>query len=1072
MPPVSRIKQFLLVLIVFTLAMWGLTLHQAAAQSGSPEPKNKAQRSHESQIGIVPEIAKRSSYIGPLSADTKLQMIISFELDDEAGLLQLIDELYDPASPRYHQWLKPEEFGEKFGRSKAEFDQAIEWLKANHFKVETAWPNNLSISFSGTVDVIERAFHIEMGRFHNPGNDHIFYSNRQDPILPPEIESITSSLIGLNDAFESRVGVKTRPSGDSGRQPQKKTVNPLIGPQGKTPDGQSYLNPAELAPELQDKTSDGRFFLSPTDLAVAYNYKPLADAGFRGQGQRVGIVIHSNITEADIALYRETYKLGPANVQRIFTPPYSDPGVNSVGDADVECALDVASISAVAPMAEIDLILIPNLKVESRRAAELYIVNTLGTPVVTESFSECEGATFDMAEQMLMRQAESEGIAFFVSSGDEGIECHSGEDARGLGAAGCPACYDGVTSVGGTQIDGNYNANGNLVSITAEKVWNDFPGVRFNCAGQTTGGGASGGGYSQKVPRPNYQTLASGFVGGVPIVAGRAIPDVAALAGNPVTPIALEKKISYLIRGTSQSSPLWAGMMALINQFNGSVQGAPNRELYRLGTNQYRNGGPAVFRDITVGNNSTGSRSSCEPIGVTGVPAAFGYDAATGWGVPDLNALARNFGVALLNSGVPQSSTITTPVVNFGYLGLAQYAIQVPSGATQLKIDLIGDQNVDLFARFGQRVGLVQGNPVYDFISTSTSHTESITITPTSSPALQAGTYFIAIVNFGPSTTTFTVTATVTAPISDPTTLLSGVPLSGGIAAPGPGLCLLAAPQYLINIPSGASQIFAELRAPSQVTLFARFGQRVAVVSGAPVFDRSVAADKGAAVLQFNGSEVRAGPCFFALGNCATVPIDFILTVTVLTGPVGGNNPPVILSLAGRLDGDVLTLTGTATDVDGDIVQAQSRSFDGFGALVSQTPIFNVAFGTTTTVNINIQVTNFNAFPTAMRGSLILTDSRGNHSAEIIADFSQPDPGGPTIANIPYNGAKMTIKGKGLVGNLSIEINGQVVAAGFNSNNKKAVVKGSPATLNVHVGPNRVRVRNGSLRSNLFILDF
>jgi subtilase family serine protease len=802
---------FLLVLTVF--AVTSLTIKGTVAESNQLTQKYKAETSRDYQIGRVPELAKGSSYLGVLAFEERLKMIITFQPGDEAGLLRLLDELYDPASPRYHQWLTPEAFGEKFGRSKAEFDYAIEWLQTSGFQIDQAWPNRLSISFSGPVDVVERTFHVEMGRFHDKSHDRIFYSNRQVPSLPPEIESITSSLLGLSDADELRLAAKLLPSILDNRERQRSSDQSFIEPQGKTTGGGNYLAPA--------------------DLAGAYNYKPLADAGFRGQGQRVGIVIDSDIADSDIALYRNSYGLPAANVRRFIPPSYTYPGITQ--DGSVECALDVASISAVAPMAEIDIVLIPNLQLRSITDAELYIINTLGIPVINESFGGCEDVFFSASEQTLMRQAVTQGIAFFVASGDEGIECSPGQPGRAVTA--WPACYDAVTAVGGTQIDGNYNSNGDLISIVLESVWNDPPGVRKACDGKTAlGGGATGGGFSQKVAQPDYQTSASGFSGGVTAVSGRVVPDISALAGRPGAAFAHNNSL-WLGGGTSQASPLWAGMMALINQFKGSVQGSPNRELYRLGVNQYRNGGPAVFFDIRVGNNSTESRQPCVPTGTTGVSATVGYDAVTGWGVPDLDLLARNFGV---------------------------------------------------------------------------------------------------------------------------------------IAA--------------------------------------------------------------------------------------------------------GNNPPLITSLAASLKGDVLTLTGTATDLDGDIVQAQSRTFNASGGLVGQTEVFNVSLGSTSSVSFVIPLSGLNGFPTAVRASLILIDTRTNRSAEAIANFGQPDPGGPNISNAAYDadGGVLTIKGPGFGDQLQLEVNGVVVAPPprikIKGGGTKLKITGSLGDLNLRSAANRVVIVSGGLRSNILVV--
>ncbi|MFL6215494.1 MAG: NF038122 family metalloprotease [Blastocatellia bacterium] len=118
--------------------------------------------------------------------------------------------------------------------------------------------------------------------------------------------------------------------------------------------------------------------------------------------------------------------------------------------------------------------------------------------------------------------------------------------------------------------------------------------------------------------------------------------------------------------------------------------------------------------------------------------------------------------VIALTSGQPQAGGLFAPPPNLAVLSHTQYAIVVPPGATRLILEMRGDQDVDLYARFGQPVVLQGHNPVVDYKSTSDSGNEAITITPTSSLPLRAGIYYMAIANWGPGDASFTVTATVT----------------------------------------------------------------------------------------------------------------------------------------------------------------------------------------------------------------------------------------------------------------------------------------------------------------------
>jgi hypothetical protein len=305
-----------------------------------------------------------------------------------------------------------------------------------------------------------------------------------------------------------------------------------------------------------------------------------------------------------------------------------------------------------------------------------------------------------------------------------------------------------------------------------------------------------------------------------------------------------------------------------------------------------------------------------------------------------------------LTSGVSQPGSIPAPSAGSATLGSAQYTVQVPGGATQLRIELNGNQDVDLYVRSGQRVTVGSSGPVTDLVSESPGGVESVTITASSSPPLRVGTYYVAVGNYGPGAASFNLRATIT------------------------------------------------------------------------------------------GS---AG---------------------------GGNNSPVITSLQAELKGDDLALTGVVVDWDGDIVQAQSSLLDGAGQVVGQTAPFAVNFGDSTTVNFNLTVNNLNAIPAALIASLTFIDRRGNRSAAQTADFSSGDAGGPAVSNAFYNGTKLTIKGAGFSVQVLIEINGKVVGINPSSSDRKIKVKGDSNRLNLRTGPNRLRVLNGTSRSNLFVFDF
>lgn len=116
-----------------------------------------------------------------------------------------------------------------------------------------------------------------------------------------------------------------------------------------------------------------------------------------------------------------------------------------------------------------------------------------------------------------------------------------------------------------------------------------------------------------------------------------------------------------------------------------------------------------------------------------------------------------------LTSGVAQQGSIRAPKTNEedAVIDDRQYTIQVPTGANQLRVELDGNQDVDLYVRAGQRITINSSGLQADYLSDSPTGHETVTITPSSSPVLRAGTYYIAVLNFGPGAVSFNLTATV-----------------------------------------------------------------------------------------------------------------------------------------------------------------------------------------------------------------------------------------------------------------------------------------------------------------------
>jgi subtilase family serine protease len=184
-----------------------------------------------------------------------------------------------------------------------------------------------------------------------------------------------------------------------------------------------------------------------------------------------------------------------------------------------------------------------------------------------------------------------------------------------------PAADPLVLAAGGTSLNASH-ATGTYISETAWGLPFGSPGTQFQ---------ASGGGFSRRFARPAYQN-------GVPgNAATRGVPDVSADA-SPHTGMALvidDGGNQYTIRnsgGTSASAPLWAGLIALADQYAGRHLGFVNPAIYRIGRSSSYN---EAFHDVTTGDNAPTFPGHA----ISGYTAARGWDPVTGWGSPNARAL-------------------------------------------------------------------------------------------------------------------------------------------------------------------------------------------------------------------------------------------------------------------------------------------------------------------------------------------------------------------------------------------------------------------------------------------------
>jgi subtilase family serine protease len=373
---------------------------------------------------------------------------------------------------------------------------------------------------------------------------------------------------------------------------------------------------------------------SPAQLARAYDLDPLWREGWTGAGRTIAIVdsfgsptIREDLRAFDAAFGYPDPKL--TIVQPAGRPPAFDRGDSDQAGWAGETTLDVEWAHAMAPGADIVLVETPVSETEGITGfpeivtAETYVLDHDLADVVSQSLGATE-QTFASKDQLRGQRkafvaAQAKGVTVLAASGDDGPLARDLRERRlSTRGVGWPATDPLVTAVGGTAL--TLDAQGRREAPDA--AW-----------GGPGSDGGSGGGLSTVFARPEWQDDVRALVG-----TARGIPDVSMSAdvdGGALVWSSYSGSGDWsVVGGTSEATPLFAGVVAIADQFAGRRLGLLNPALYRLASSGEASG----IVDVTRGSNAVGQRP--------GFPARRGYDLATGLGTVDADRLVRALATA------------------------------------------------------------------------------------------------------------------------------------------------------------------------------------------------------------------------------------------------------------------------------------------------------------------------------------------------------------------------------------------------------------------------------------------
>jgi len=469
------------------------------------------------------------------------------------------------------KFLAREDFAVLYGAAQADLDAVAMFARSHGLRVVESSVPRRSVLVSGTVAQMNLAFAVELGHYESPTQK---YRGREGYVhLPNDLAEIVEGVFGLDN---------------------RRMARPLLG-RSSPPTGQDPAQAGVITP------------VTPPQVAKMYNFPASANA----TGQTIGLLeFGGGYAISDIQKYftGPISPIGPGFITPTVVAVLIDGATNAPDSSNesAEVALDIEVAGSVAQGAMIAVYFAPWTEQGWVDAVTTAVHDRTNNPSVLSiswgwpEFQEIQGLLWSAAAMDAVSatfyEAAVLGMTVFAASGDGGSGCGIGD---GKAHVLYPASDPWLCACGGTTIED--------ISGTAftEVTWND--------------NGVTGGGISDQFEPQSWQGAANipNSVNPPGNHQGRGVPDVAGYANGYIIVFAGENQGSWW--GTSETAPLYAALVALLNANLDEPVGYLNPQIYALS-------GLNIFRDIADGgSNATG--------GAPGYKAGPGWDACTGLGV-------------------------------------------------------------------------------------------------------------------------------------------------------------------------------------------------------------------------------------------------------------------------------------------------------------------------------------------------------------------------------------------------------------------------------------------------------
>ena len=682
----------------------------------------------------APHWATPANHVGAAAEADRVSIVAFLSFRNQQGLKNLIAAQSDPSSAQYGKYLTPDEFHALFSPRAADVKRVQTTLEKLGFHVDATPASGLFVEASGTVAQVKASFAVTQELYSYKGL--LLRSNAETPSIPAAIADVVTYVAGLDQRSALRKPNHIRLNETASESaPARTTSAAPASVSGSAPPPVAAVIPSPVcstywgdhtatlssAPAPYSQTLPWLVCgYTPQQIRAAYGSDKVSQDG---SGVRVGIVdLYASPTIVEDAnRYSRKHAL-PRLTQRnfrqivpagLFDVPASDP-CGPQGWYEEE-TLDVEAVHSVAPGAAI--VFAGDTCTDPVNSPLYNLIDNHLVDIVTNSYSyngeflDPAGLAFEAAEDQYFLQAAAEGISLLFSTGDNGDLAAFNGYASGTWDSTSPY----VTAVGGTSLAlfdrngtkkewgwGNYRAYLGSATVspdgTSIATTGAVPPFSYYAG---SGGGPSvfelAPSYQAAVPYrlAGYTTLADGTE--VPLGAAyRVTPDISmvgdpytgflvgetnTIAGDPVTDAGctpLTSTTEYCevgVGGTSLSSPLFAGVLALANQARFQAHKGPvglvNPALYAMARGDTSAGAPIVdvnrpssptallrgylgnpnrVRVVTINsypNPNYVPGDEGQPAVIEGADTSYrttrGYDNVTGLGTPNVPALIETF---------------------------------------------------------------------------------------------------------------------------------------------------------------------------------------------------------------------------------------------------------------------------------------------------------------------------------------------------------------------------------------------------------------------------------------------